>query len=446
MEKIEQLWCECVDAFNIESGILLHQSTLDPFRRVYVANGYIYKVVALQYEITSNFRAQNLAGEFAILKRCTGIKGVPSATAHHKTDEFEILVMERLPGEPLTNLSVGWLRLLIILAKLGIILLRLSWRGISHNDILPNNVLVTAEGSVSLVDFDQATRTKFLVALIRQFTGINIGGGQAHRSLISMVIKRYLKKKLSPRTIQFLRKLHAHMTRKELRTLPVLPDSASSQLKNLLQAWKIAQDSEANAPGQHLAYYSLSLEGYHFPGERPWIDRWDTLRSITDYSSKRILELGCNMGMLSTHLLKDCNVKAALAVDADAKILESAEHVGLAFDVRPILRRIDFDSDDDWEAELADFKADIVFALSVLNWVQDKQRLLNFLGDYAEVIFEGHDSVEVETNRLRTVGFRRFDIVGISERGRAVIHCQKQEADKSETTFLYSRSMKQLGT
>ena len=243
-----------------------------------------------------------------------------------------------------------------------------------------------------------------------------------------------------------MRKLHAHMTRKELRTLPVLPDSASSQLKNLLQAWKIAQDSEANAPGQHLAYYSLSLEGYHFPGERPWIDRWDTLRSITDYSSKRILELGCNMGMLSTHLLKDCNVKAALAVDADAKILESAEHVGLAFDVRPILRRIDFDSDDDWEAELADFKADIVFALSVLNWVQDKQRLLNFLGDYAEVIFEGHDSVEVETNRLRTVGFRRFDIVGISERGRAVIHCQKQEADKSETTFLYSRSMKQLGT
>ncbi|MHA2043549.1 MAG: class I SAM-dependent methyltransferase [Candidatus Thorarchaeota archaeon] len=262
------------------------------------------------------------------------------------------------------------------------------------------------------------------MALIRQFTGINTGGGQVHGSLIT-IFKGYVKKKLSPRTIQFLRKLHAHMTRKKLYTLPVLPDNASSQLKTLLKAWKVAQESDANAPGQHLAYYSLALEGYYFPGERPWIDRWNNLRSITDYSGKRILELGCNMCLLSTYLLKDSNVQAALAVDIDAKILESAKLINMAFDVKPVLKVQNFDAPEDWESQLIDFKPDIVFALNVLNWVGDKKRLLNFLGHFQEVIFEGHDSFAIESQRLIGIGFKKIDIVGVSERGREVLHCRK---------------------
>jgi hypothetical protein len=66
-----------------------------------------------------------------------------------------------------------------------------------------------------------------------------------------------------------------------------------------------------------------------------------------------------------------------------------------------------------------------VFALSVLNWVQDKQRLLDFLGRFEEVIFEGHDSFDVESRQLGSVGFKQIDIVGVSERGRKIIHCRK---------------------
>jgi len=424
MEKIDQLWSNCLGLFNIESGTLLHQSTFDPFRRTYVSNGYIYKVVALQHEITSNLRAQNLAGEFAILKRCAGIPGVPSVIAHHKTDEFEVLVMRRLPGERFTDLTVGWFRLFIILSKLAIILLRLSWRGISHNDILPRNILVTSKGSVSLIDFDQATRTQFLVALIRQFTGKNIRGSNVYGSLVT-TLKKCVRKKLSPRMVQFLRRLLRRNNNEAMQTLPTLPGDASSQLKSLLKAWEMAQDSDANAPGQHLAYYSLSLEDYYFPGERPWIDRWNMLRSITDYSGKRIMELGCNMGLLSTFLLKDSHASAILAVDIDPKILESAKQIGTAFGVKPALKVIDFDDPRDWETKLFDFRPDIVFALNVLNWVEDKERLLNFLGRFREIIFEGHDSFVVESNRLSNVGFKQINIVGISERNRQVLHCRK---------------------
>jgi len=173
MGRTAPIWRECLSALDIESATLLWQSTIDPFRRVYAANGCIYKVVALQHEITGNLRAQNLAGESAILRHCGGITGVPSVIAYHKSDEFEVLVLERLPGELLDKLDVSWPRLLVNLTKLAAILLNLSWRGISHNDVVSRNILVSPEGSVSLIDFDQATRTSFIVAIIRQFTGFN---------------------------------------------------------------------------------------------------------------------------------------------------------------------------------------------------------------------------------------------------------------------------------
>ena len=51
--------------------------------------------------------------------------------------------------------------------------------------------------------------------------------------------------------------------------------------------------------------------------------------------------------------------------------------------------------------------------------------LLDFLGCFQEVIFESHDNLDTESKRLHAVGFQNIKIVGISERGREVIHCQK---------------------
>jgi predicted Ser/Thr protein kinase len=424
MDRTGPIWGEFLSAFNVESATLLWQSTIDPFRRVYLANGYVYKVVALQFETSSYLRAHNLTGEFTVLQDCCGITGVPSPIAHHKTDDFEVLVLECLPGEPLVDINITWLQLLMILARLGIILLKLSWRGISHNDIVGNNILVTSNRSVSLIDFDQASRCTFFGGVLRQFLGIHRGGNAAHSSVITLV-KEYLKRTLAPRVVSSLRGLRARTAKKELRRLPVLSEDTSFQLRTLLKAWKTAQISDANSPGQYLAYYSLSLNGYHFPGERPWSHRWNVLRSITNYNDKRILELGCNMALLSTFLLKYENAKAALAVDVDAKIIESAELIGLAFGVKPLLKIQNFDAPEDWETKLADFKPDIVFALNILNWVQDKKRFLNFLGQFHEVIFEGHDSFKVESEKLSDVGFKRINIIGTTERNRQVLHCRK---------------------
>ncbi len=74
---------------------------------------------------------------------------------------------------------------------------------------------------------------------------------------------------------------------------------------------------------------------------------------------------------------------------------------------------------------ISNSKPDIVFALSVLNWVKDKERLLKFLGRYREVIFEGHDSVAVETERFKQVGFGHITLIAVSERDRPLLHCRK---------------------
>jgi len=200
---------------------------------------------------------------------------------------------------------------------------------------------------------------------------------------------------------------------------------ASPEVRRLLRAWELGQTSDANAPGSALAYYSFEFEGVHLPGERPWNDRWNVLRDVTDFRGKRLLELGCNLGLLSSHLMRDREAGAALAVDHDAKIIEGAKSVASALGVSVEFRPVDFDAPVDWETPLRDFQPDTVFALSVLNWVRNKDRFLSFLGEFDEVIFEGHDSARMETKRLRNAGFEEVQLLTFSERDRPVFRCRK---------------------
>jgi 2-polyprenyl-3-methyl-5-hydroxy-6-metoxy-1,4-benzoquinol methylase len=239
------------------------------------------------------------------------------------------------------------------------------------------------------------------------------------------LFKEYIKTRLSKKTIRRYRKLIGIVRQKKIGRLPYLPENADVEVKTLLNAWMIARLSSASSPDRNIAYYSLYFDGYHFPGERPWEERWKTLRDITDYSGKRILELGCNMALLSAFLLKERNAKEALAIDVNEDILEAAKCFATALGVSPKYQKQDFDSPGNWEMKVAAFCPDIVFALNVLNWVKDKKRFLEFLSGFSELIFEGHDSLDVEIGRLQSVGFSKIDIIGKSERDRHVLHCTK---------------------
>jgi SAM-dependent methyltransferase len=143
---------------------------------------------------------------------------------------------------------------------------------------------------------------------------------------------------------------------------------------------------------------------------------------------RRVLELGCNLGLLSTFMLKDAGAAAALAVDRNPLILEAAARAAAAVGAAPVFRALDLDRDPDCEAALAALRPDVVFALSLFHWVGDRARLLAFLGRCDELVYEGHDSTRTEWRRLRAAGFDAITLVATSDRGRAILHCRRRTA------------------
>jgi serine/threonine protein kinase len=189
-DEVELLWRSVIKEIGINSAELLSSSYFDSGRRVYAGDKYIYKIVLLEHEKTSKKRAQNMKGEYRILMYCSGIKGIPAAIQFQHNNDYEMLVSERLDGVPVNKFGI--LRLLLITCKLGVILFRLACRGISHNDIKCSNVLLTDKGVVSLIDFDQAARSSFIMGIIRSFLGIKIGGVNVYGCLMT-VVKECLK-------------------------------------------------------------------------------------------------------------------------------------------------------------------------------------------------------------------------------------------------------------
>ena len=399
------------------------QSPLDPARRYGVRGELFYKIALAGRAEATPARRHDLLGEARMLRRCQGIPGIPEVLGWSAAGDSRALVLRRLDALPLSQLEVGWARLIRLQLQLAVLVVRLAWRGVSHDDLRPENILVDDSGRVHLVDFDQASSGSFAGCLARSLLGLG-GGGQVSNTLLAPLRER-CQASLPPALLRRLAERRQSDRRAGPTALPRLPADAGPELRVLHAAWRLAAASPANSPGRAVTYYALDFGGLRWPGERPWADRWRVLRQITPVRGRRVLELGCNLGLLSIFLLKEAGAAATLAVDRDPLVLEAGARAAAAFAVQPEFRRVDFDRDAGWEAALAAFRPDVVFALSVLNWVEDPARLLAFLGRCEELVYEGHDSARTERRRLRKAGFTRIELVATSERGRPILHCRK---------------------
>jgi len=413
----------CREFPNVKGIKFISESKLDPSRKTHLLFKTIIKSRKLDEDRTSHLRQNDLKAEYDLLKQCNNLRGVPNALFYCNNSVYEMLFIDYLPGIQLKNLRLSFIRFIGIAIELSKLLIKLSLKGISHNDVVPENVLITDNNKVSLIDFDQATKHNPFIAFVRQFTGINIGKSKVKFSFLT-IIKDYLKKKF-PKSVFTLKKILGLSFDLTEHKLPAIGNEANQKLKMMLKAWEIAQESNASSPGVPIAYYEMEFMGYKFPGERPWSDRWERFKDLIDYSGKTIIELGCNMGLLSTFLLKERNAIKCIGVDHDHKILESAKIISEVFEVHPEFYQIDFDSKKKWEDNLLAYNAEVIFALNVLNWVSDQERFLRFLSNFSEVIFEGHDLPEIEAGRFATLGFTKIEEIGYSERERIILRCRK---------------------
>jgi SAM-dependent methyltransferase len=375
---------------------------------VYFERTEVAKVVVERWEISSALREQDLAGEASILTQLEGLSGVPIVSGYLREGGVECLRLLYIRGQLLSERKLT----LRILAGILASLIRISARGVAHRDITEGNIIIDEAGRPHVVDFDQARITGPLASLKANL----IGGwpsdsGRGLGSLVTLRLKR--------RTPGWARRSLRRLIPRRTRPLARLPADASPQLIDLQAAWKIARQSSASSPGIHQAYYEEVFQGHALPGERPWSSRWAAISELVDFGGQRILDLGCNVGLASVHALLE-GAKSAMAVDADADILRAAKLVASAHGVSPTFRQLDFDVAVDLRAEFPCADYDIVLALNVFNWVSERDRFLSFLEAFRVLLYEGHEAIGVESNRLRSRGFsiRRSTV---TERSRPLI-------------------------
>lgn len=418
------MWAQCLAELDIKEARLHSQAAFETLRRIYFTEDKVYKIEFPEYMIPGR-RAQDLTGELKIYSLCQGCEGIVKTYGLIEGDKYAALVLEKYAGKPLSITSLSWIDSFVMIMKLARVSITLAMRGVAHNDLAPSNILINDTGDIALIDFDQATVSSPFNALLRSFTGISSGENKVHASIFHLLRAKVMSILPIPVLAWINRIRGRDIINDAHHQLPDISDKTNECAALFIKAWELAQQSNASSPGKKMAYYSIMYCGYNFPGERPWEERWNTLRSLTDYNGKRVLELGCDMGLLSCFLLKFEGAQQVMAIDHDKKILESAYLISKAMDVRPTFEQISFHGRDDWESKLCSFEPDIVFALNVLNRVKDKKRFLDFLGRFNILIFEGYDSFKTERKRLEGAGYKSFKLIGISERNRPLMVCEK---------------------
>ncbi len=165
----ESQWLVWLNILGLSGAKFLWQKPKDPRQRTYASNGRIYKVYAHVPDLEDAARPKRLEHEYAMIRRCAGIAGVPQALAHERHGPMEITIYRAIDAESLHDRRLTLLPMMAAVFQLAVILARHSWRGIAHNDLTSSNVLFARNGRCYLVDFDLSLVTTRTQAFHRNF-------------------------------------------------------------------------------------------------------------------------------------------------------------------------------------------------------------------------------------------------------------------------------------
>ena len=184
----------------------------------------------------------------------TGV--VPRPIEFIKTHNASILVCELCNGEQIGQHGdvVGLYRASLRTAYAAV--RRLNRLGVRHGDLHARNLLFMADGSVRLIDFDQAVRVTPLAATLGDVYGI--GRARGHRSL-SGFATRLIASRVSRRSRA------AESVIKLLRRRRSAAAESIDDDEGLKSIWTSAALSDANAPGQGVAYIQPSAQRPDLP-------------------------------------------------------------------------------------------------------------------------------------------------------------------------------------
>lgn len=152
-------------------------------------------------------------------------------------------------------------------------------------------------------------------------------------------------------------------------------DRSFAQVRNLLNYTKTSETTYS-AKAYPAGYHTIEIEGRQLKGQRNPAER---LKAVpVDFAGKTVLDIGCNQGGM---LFEVPQVKWAVGVDYDPRMINAANRI-------KSLRQIDHMSFYvlDLEKEplnlledlIPEPKVDIVFLLSVCNWISNWRDVISY--------------------------------------------------------------------
>jgi len=157
-------------------------------------------------------------------------------------------------------------------------------------------------------------------------------------------------------------------------------------------------------------YYTIKINDFStkFGNRRDWKERWDIISEHIDFKGLKVLDIGCMNGLFSVFAMKYGGAEKVVGVDKQYERQYRA--LCKAFDVNSQFIRFNIDRDRCLEDTIG-FDYDIVSCMSVMNWVRKKRRLINFLRKFDKILYEGHESLEVELSRFTRYGYK-YQVLG----------------------------------
>ena len=386
----ESTWENVEQTLGHDTHLLAQCDWSEGSNRIYGNSDLIHKVQLIgQYSP----KPLILAEEYNVLRRLEGIEGVPHSPYYKEYADCAVLTYNKVHGTPINEYLVHcnferrvWFR---CIAELSALMNSIHKRGVLHRDLRPDNILVQEDGRLCLIDFDQA------VAGVYEGQQVDTKG------------ERY---GVIPPCVSIVR----------LIDLLGLRDEYMTVAKELRLAWKIGARSNASSPGRNLAYYRWVFGDVELPGERDWFSRWGIIyRVLRQFlPGARVLDLGCNMGLLASHCML-YGANHVTAIDIHDDILEAGSKLAEAAGVDIEFLKGDLNSPD-FISSLLERQYDLVIALSVVHWLKNPDEALRLLAAAPMVLFEGHNPPSIAINLLRGLGFMDVRLIGYSERLRGL--------------------------
>lgn len=410
----QEEWRDFVCTHVGEGAELVYISPTDSDRRVYRIGDRLAKIQRSVEGTSQN--GQRLAPEYAVLQRLGNDRALDRNPTFERHDGWEMLWYDYIEGELLSELwrRAGFFGKLRLAVRATRAVSRLHRQGVAHVDSQAPNYIGDRHGTIHPIDFGDAAVHPPLMAAAVDARRFLLGRyGLVQRTAKALFLN------LWPNSQQLYRTFKLKRVAPFSTSLEGLNGDGDGRL--LEEGWRRSARWNTTA-GHWLAYSSLTIGGVHFPGWRPWLLRWTWIREAVSFEGKAVLDLGCNVGLFSSFALLE-GASSAIGIDADGGVLEAGALIASGLGVFPIFKRAFLKSADDWERLPS--KADIVAAMSIAEWVEDKEALLRFLATVPELIYEGHESMSVERERLQRAGFQTIRALAITERGRVLFHATR---------------------